>query len=298
MPMYEEDVLEEIKSYIRSHLNGEITLKKISDAICYSEEYTSRFFKNRTGENLFDYIRNERLLNAAEQIKQKGGKIIDIAFDSGFHSHEVFTRSFSSYFGISPKQFRRIKPEINHFMPKGFKAFPLAGKENIMNSFVIFTQIMEKQERKLLFFPGKKALDYFQYCEEVGCDVWGKLLEIEGTLDEPLGLWLPGKYRKQGTSEYVQGVETTLDYSGKIPEGIDSVILPAGLYLIFQSQPYEENTENMMKTIGTVQEAIKSYNPETYGYEWAGDEAPRYQLAPMGERGYIEAIPVRKKIKK
>jgi len=29
-----------------------------------------------------------------------------------------------------------------------------------------------------------------------------------------------------------------------------------------------------------------------YGYEWADQDAPRFQLAPMGYRGYIEARPV------
>jgi hypothetical protein len=30
-----------------------------------------------------------------------------------------------------------------------------------------------------------------------------------------------------------------------------------------------------------------------YGYQWAPEEAPRFQLAPMGYRGYIEARPVK-----
>ena len=60
--MYEEEVIKEIKEFIESNLKEEITLKKVSDAVCYSEEHTSRFFKKQTGENLFDYIRNQRLL--------------------------------------------------------------------------------------------------------------------------------------------------------------------------------------------------------------------------------------------
>lgn len=292
--MYEKEILAEIKRFIDSHMPEEITLKKISDAICYSEEYTSRFFKKHTGQNLFDYIRDQRLLKAAEQIKKKGGKIINAAFDCGFNSHEVFTRSFSAYFGISPKKFRQVKPDIKHFMPKGLKAFPLDYKEKNMENILIFTQIIEKEERQLLYYPGKKASHYFEYCEEVGCDVWGKLLEIKEALDEPLGLWLPEKYHVSETSEYVQGVEVSSDYSGKLPDGIKSIILPASSYMIFQSQPYEENDKKMMEVIQSVQKAIDTYNPELYGYKWAKEESPRYQLIPLGERGYIEAVPVRK----
>lgn len=291
--MYEEEVLEEIKRFIDSHMHEEITLKKISDFICYSEEHTSRFFKKMTGENLFDFIRSKRLVKAAEEIKQKGGKIINIAFDYGFNSHEGFTRAFLSYFGISPVKFRQIKPDINHFMPKGLKAFPLGYKENNMNNFIIFTQIVEKPERKLLLLRGKKATHYFEYCEEVGCDIWGMLLEVENPLYEPVGLWLPKKYQTEGTSEYVQGVEVLPDYTGKIPQGLETITLPSHKYLVFQSEPYDENDKKMMEVIQSVQEAIEKYNPELYGFEWAKEEAPRFQPTPLGERGYMEAVPVR-----
>jgi AraC-like DNA-binding protein len=60
--MYEEKLLKEIKRFVISHLQEEITLSRVADAICYSEEHTSRFFKRQTGENLFDFIRRQRLL--------------------------------------------------------------------------------------------------------------------------------------------------------------------------------------------------------------------------------------------
>jgi hypothetical protein len=38
---------------------------------------------------------------------------------------------------------------------------------------------------------------------------------------------------------------------------------------------------------------MKKYNPELYGFSWADKDGPRFQLAPMGYRGYIEARPVK-----
>jgi len=38
---------------------------------------------------------------------------------------------------------------------------------------------------------------------------------------------------------------------------------------------------------------MKSYKPETYGFAWADDDGPRFQLKPDGYRGYIEGRPVR-----
>jgi AraC family transcriptional regulator len=188
---------------------------------------------------------------------------------------------------MSPKEFRKNKPEMKHFMPKG-------QKENEMEGFVIFTQIVEKAERQLLFYPGRKATHYFEYCEEVGCDVWGKLLKFDDSMNEPLGLWLPEKYRPEGTSEYVQGVEIQTGHTIDIPTDMESITLPANIYMLFQSQPYEEDEKKFFEVIQQVQSAIKSFNPGFYGYEWAHEEAPRYQLEPIGERGYIEAVPIRK----
>jgi hypothetical protein len=49
----------------------------------------------------------------------------------------------------------------------------------------------------------------------------------------------------------------------------------------------------MGQAIAEVWRAMESYKPELYGWEWADDAAPRFQLAPMPERGYIEGRPVR-----
>jgi len=38
---------------------------------------------------------------------------------------------------------------------------------------------------------------------------------------------------------------------------------------------------------------IEKFDPSLYGYQWALETAPRFQLAPMGYRGYIEARPVK-----
>lgn len=61
--------------------------------------------------------------------------------------------------------------------------------------------------------------------------------------------------------------------------------------MVFQGEPY--NDEEFGEAIQQLWEVISKYNPQTYGFEWANDEAPRFQLAPMGYRGYIEARPVK-----
>ena len=156
----------------------------------------------------------------------------------------------------------------------------------------IFIQIIHKPARKALIKRGTSATEYFAYCEEVGCDVWGILTSMDSLCREPVCLWLPPQYKKENTSEYVQGVEVPEDYTGVIPDGFDCITLPEADYLMFQGEPFQE--EDYCEAITAVQHAMDQYDPAVIGYEWDSDN-PRIQLEPRGERGYIEMKAVRAK---
>ena len=83
-----------------------------------------------------------------------------------------------------------------------------------------------------------------------------------------------------------------VNYSSKLPEGLEIIDLPPCQMMVFQGQPFEE--EHFEQAILDLTEVIKAYKPEPYGFAWADDDAPRFQLEPQGYRGYIEARPVRR----
>ena len=85
-----------------------------------------------------------------------------------------------------------------------------------------------------------------------------------------------------------------MDYNGGIPEGFDIIELEPCKMLVFQGEPFED--KDFEQAITDVMDSIDKFNPDIYGYQWS-DEAPRFQLAPLGYRGYIEARPI-KEIKK
>jgi len=154
----------------------------------------------------------------------------------------------------------------------------------------VFIQVIEKPERKAIIKRGSKAEGYWDYCEEVGCDVCGILTSMKSLCGEPVCLWLPEKYRKANTSKYVQGVEVTIDYDGEIPEGFDIIELPKAKYLMFQGEPFKED---YCEAIETVQRLMEKYDPSIIGYSW-DEENPRIQLEPIGTRGYIEMKAIKK----
>lgn len=151
--------------------------------------------------------------------------------------------------------------------------------------------VIHKEQRKAVIRRGIKATHYFEYCEEIGCDIWDKLLALPFRVGEPVCLWLPKKLIAHGTSVYVQGVETAPDFSGPVPEGFELIDLPEADYLQFRGDPFTE--ENFEEAIGQVWAFMKTFDPATLGYEW-DEENPRIQLEPQCERGYVELKAVRK----
>ena len=155
----------------------------------------------------------------------------------------------------------------------------------------VFVQVIDRPKRKDILKRAIKATDYFSYCEEVDCSVWGILSNIKEALYEPVGMWLPKRLRSPGTSFYVQGVEVPFDYSGTIPEGFDLIDLEPCKMMIFQGEPFED--ENYGNAVSELWKVMESYNPELYGFIWDNEIAPRFQMEPQGYRGYIEGKPVR-----
>lgn len=269
-------------------------MHELAEAAGYSPWHAARLFKTLTGKSPFDYIRSMRLSRAAVRLKEENAKVVDVAFDFVFDSHEGFTRAFSKQFGVTPQEFLQKKQEVSYFLPESVLEKTLTmikGGMKMSEANTIFVQVVDRPARKLIIKRGIKAEDYYAFCEEVGCDIWEKLCQVKDALYEPIGMWMPENLRTPGTSVYTQGVEMPLDYSGPVPEGFELTELPPCKMMIFQGQPYDD--EKFEEAIGSMWETLKTYNPEIYGFKWAEEDGPRIQLAPQGYRGYIEGKPVR-----
>lgn len=286
-----------MQKYIAAHFKEQITLYQLAQAAGYSPWHSARIFKDLIGKSPFEYIRSLRLTDAALKLRDGEEKIIDVAFDYLFDSHEGFTRAFSKQFGMTPSYYSKNTPPVNLFMPHRIHDYYLKLQKG--DDFVtkakdvdtVFVQVVDRPRRKLILKRGVNATHYFEYCEEVGCDIWGILSSIKEALYEPIGMWLPANMQSEGTSTYAQGVEVPVDYAGEVPNGFDIIDLPPCKMMVFQGQPYDD--DEFGEAIGKLWDVMKSYNPELYGFKWADENAPRFQLMPLSYRGYIEARPVR-----
>ena len=289
-----------MKIFITEHLHDPITASDVAKAAGYSQFHAARLFKAVTGLSPFEYIRQQRLTASARALRSGKHRVLDVALDFVFDTHEGFTRAFTNGFGISPKKYATHPTPEGWLIPTSYLDRSNTNLEewNMKETSVIFTQIVDRPARKLILWRSKEAGDYLAYCGEIGCGennasaAWDVLTEIKEALYEPVGVWLPENMRPAGTGFYAHGVEVAEDFNDKIPENFEVLELPACQMMVFQGEPYDD--EIYEEAVGICMEQIKRFNPEVYGYEWAPELAPRMQLAPEGWRGYIEMLPVRK----
>lgn len=92
--------------YIESHFKQDIALEDIARVAGLSRSQLSRAFSEIWGRPLSAYMRGRRLSEAARQLAAGAPDILALALDSGYGSHEAFTRAFREQFGLTPEQVR------------------------------------------------------------------------------------------------------------------------------------------------------------------------------------------------
>ena len=278
-----------MQDYIKEHIQDNIRIEDLARVSAYSPWYIRKLFIKYLSMTPAVYVRRLKLSESALRLRDEKTTVLDVAMDLGFGSVDGYQRAFRNEYGCNPKEYSTSPIPVWLFTPYliELNERKVSKMSEIRN---VFIQVIEKPARKVILKRGKKATEYFGYCNEVGCDVWGLLKSIKSISGEPVCLWLPKHLRKPVTNEYVQGVEVEADYSGIVPDGFEVIDLPKAKYLLFRGEPFAE--EDYETAIGEIWQAEKKYNPEFIGYEW-DDVNPRIQLEPVGKRGYIELVPVK-----
>jgi AraC family transcriptional regulator len=97
-----------MQDFIDSHLLSPISLSQLAQASGYSPYHAERLFKAVTGKTPFEYIRLLRISSSAIELSQEDNRIIDVALDFVFDSHEGFTRADEDglRFQLEPQGYR------------------------------------------------------------------------------------------------------------------------------------------------------------------------------------------------
>jgi AraC-like DNA-binding protein len=86
--------VQKVQEYINEHYKGEIRLGFLADMVGMTPVSFSRFFKLRTGKNLFDYIIDIRLGFSARLLIDSTMSIAEICYECGFNNLSYFNLIF------------------------------------------------------------------------------------------------------------------------------------------------------------------------------------------------------------
>ncbi|MBU2914966.1 MULTISPECIES: helix-turn-helix domain-containing protein [Reichenbachiella] len=110
---FKDPRLIDIFSYIKDHLNDDLSNKALANVANVSEDYVGQYFKMLTGINPQDYIEYQRMEMAVNMLRTTKKSIRDIGKEVGFKDTAYFCRRFKMMFGIPAGKMRRRESLMN-----------------------------------------------------------------------------------------------------------------------------------------------------------------------------------------
>jgi len=95
-----------VQQYIDEHFQDEIHLNQLASIVGMTPTAFSRFFKQRTGKKLSDYVIDIRLGHASRLLVDTTMSVAEICYDCGFNNLSNFNRIFKRKKNCSPSEFR------------------------------------------------------------------------------------------------------------------------------------------------------------------------------------------------
>lgn len=300
--MHAWEAIQKSLDYIESNISDEINIEQLAKESSLSLFYYQRLFSRLVKKPVREYIKLRRLAKALESLADKQRRILDVALDYGFGSHETFTRAFKEAYKITPEEYRKHPVMLNQF-----------DKPDLLLSYTMIDEgVPLISDGLVLEFNRKTILQPILFMGVSG------IIPIEGQmpLGESTGVDMPGqvweKFHKE--KQYIPrigGCELGVAYLGDVPEGyftyfagaqvsqgtkdvcFDTWELPAREYIVcgFEAENFEQLVtvalNKAIKYCGVWLEkhdlTMEVYSPEMY-YDSSPDSTYMEVWMPVSEK--------------
>ncbi|HTV01175.1 MAG TPA: AraC family transcriptional regulator [Luteitalea sp.] len=202
------------------------TLAGLAAACGVSRSHLAHAFGTATGTPVMQYLRGRRLSEAARSLAAGAPDILTVALDTGYGSHEAFTRAFRDQFGRTPESVRQQGSLEGLPLVASVELHGAADRQVESPRFVTSTATRAVGLTESVSFattmriPGQWQRFMSQHFDAIPH-------RIEGM---PIGLTLPAD--DDGGFAYACAVEVrSFDDA---PAGLDRFDLPARSYAVFE----------------------------------------------------------------
>lgn len=100
--------VQKVKQYINDHYAEEIRLETLASLVGMAPTAFSRFFRQRAGRTVMDYLIDIRLGHAARLLVDTSENVSEICYSCGFNNLSNFNRMFKAKRGYTPRDFRDL----------------------------------------------------------------------------------------------------------------------------------------------------------------------------------------------
>ena len=239
------EIILDVKKYIDENLKSELTVDLLSKRAGFSTYHFSKLFSHYIGLPVMEYVRRMRLSGAIYELCM-GKRIIDVALDYGFESHNGFSKAFKKVYGYSPEEYR--KRTVPH-RPPSDNPLKLSLTEDIKTSRV---RIIESEG----FYIAGSIITTSEELSSVAMRpaIWNSidLSEIENKI---YALAMPKRHGEYYISfpvsdnlyRLVSGVR--IDDVENVDHSLYLDYVPGGLYAVFSPDPTDGGREEFAKNI-------------------------------------------------
>lgn len=294
--MHAWEQIQQTIEFIEDHLDGELNIESLAKMASLSPFYYQRLFSRLVKKPVAEYVRLRRMAKATETLLQRDQRILDIALELGFSSHEHFSRIFKDTFGMTPDEYRKNPQTLNRMTkPELLLYYTLIDEGVPLITDGIVLEINRRQLTQPIQFVGLEKKMPMQFVDglgtESGVDPLAKLwrdfheqkvseLGLTDTTEE-IGVSYP--CLDAGYFNYFAGAKTGLDVT---TDGYKSWELPRGNYIVctfeaenfealvmdvlYKAQQYVYNTwipNHKLQTEAFCAERYESHTPETTSME-------------------------------
>lgn len=117
--------------YMEEHICETISYAEVAKSVYMSSYNFHRTFSSVTGMTANEYIRNRRLTLAAMELQTTDIAVIDVAYKYGYESPDSFSKAFSRFHGVTPRQAKQKGTKLRLFNPLVIKIILEGG--NVMD---------------------------------------------------------------------------------------------------------------------------------------------------------------------
>lgn len=99
--------VEQAIAYIKENYGKDINMAIVSNHVSMNYTVFSIAFKEYTGENFVNYLKNIRLKEAKRLLEETDQKIMQISTMVGYDNEKHFMKTFKSIVGVTPSEYRK-----------------------------------------------------------------------------------------------------------------------------------------------------------------------------------------------